>query len=408
MSDISIIGGLDVGNGYTKGKLYVNGNKTPVLLDMPSIVAYVSGHTWMPTEPDDDYMSDLINELDVDIRSDAVNPSDRGRILVGRRAVASGATPVIFNIDDHIPKCDDSLSVEIILTSLASLGLSEYWKAHKQLPAETLHVKSTLAVALPISDYVAYRERYRQILTGHKHTVYIHNFERDVTVDVTFDEVVVLAEGAAAQYAISDLGAKFLDAALADCRQRGVPVDASESGSTLISYTNTIGVDIGEGTVNLPVFRNGKVSVETSGSINKGYGTVLTHVVEQLRNMPFAPQSRKDLAEFMLKTNPNAQQRKLQSRIKSYVDDEVRVFVRDVIMEYKSVLARVKLNVDVVYVYGGGASSVRDILWPALVEASKLDEDVYTPVVYLDSAYSRDLNRNGLALVATAVAKRKQ
>lgn len=406
MNTFKLVGGLDIGNGYTKGKFVVNDDKSsPILVDMPSCVSYISSQRWMPVEPDDGYVDALVNELDCTISSEAIAGPDRGRVLFGKRAVDSGQTPVIFNIDDHVPKCDDSLSVELILGTLAALAIRTYWKRNHKLPTKTLDVTSVIGLALPIADFVGYRERYRQILMSSDHKVYVHNFADDIVVAIHFDEVAVLAEGAAAQYAISDLGAPFLDAAIAQCRKAGVPIDDSETGASLISYTNTIGVDVGEGTVNFPVFRNGKVSVESSSSINKGYGTVLANVVEQVRNLSFAPQSRKDLGEFMLKENPNAQQKKLQARLKLYIDEETSVFARDVIMEYKAVLAKVKLNVDVVYVYGGGANSVRPILWPALVEASKLDEGVYTPVVYLDSAYSRDLNRNGLFMVARITDK---
>lgn len=399
--EVNIIGGLDIGNGYTKGKVAINGDKDhPVMVDLPSCVSYISPTRWIPTDPDRTYLDDFWNELDCDITSEAISTADAGRVIFGRRAVESGNTPVIFNISDHVPKCDDSLSSQLVLGCIASAALRYFYNTYGELPQDTLKVSTTIGLALPIADFVDYHDRYRHKFMASDHQVYIHNFDRDVVVDIHFNEVAVLAEGAAAQYAITELGKDMLDLALDEARSAHIPIDASETGDTLVHYTNTIGVDVGEGTVNFPVFRNGKVSVENSSSINKGYGTVLQNVVEQVRNMSFAPQSRKDLAEFMLKPYPNAQQRKLRNKLETYIDAETAIFARDVIMEYKAVLNRVKLNADVVYVYGGGANSVRNILWPALVEASKLDDDIYTPVIYLNSAYSRDLNRNGLYMVA--------
>lgn len=392
-----IRGGLDVGNGYVKGKLEANGRVR--LVDMPSQVSYISGAVQLPVTPDDEYMADVVNELDCTVTSPAINPTDIGRTIVGHRAVVSGETAVIFNLDDARPKCDDALSVQLTLAAVAGTALTQYWDENHEIPAGHLEVEAALGVALPIGDYTAHRESYRRALVGPVHTVAVHNFEREISVDVVFTDVVVLPEGVAAQYAIVDKGPEFLDAALALCREDGMPLDGID-GAELYGYENIIGIDIGEGTVNFPVFRDGKVSVEVSSSINKGYGTVLSKVVAQVRSMPFAPESRKELAEFMKEPAKTAAKRQIQAKLQRYIDEEVKVFARDVINEYKSVLAKSKLSADAVYVYGGGADPVRSILYPALMEASKLDEGIWTPVVYLDSSYSRDLNRTGLFMVA--------
>ena len=394
-----IVAGLDIGNGYLKAKAQVNGGAAK-LVDMPSCVSYISATSWLPTEPDDKMMAELYNELDCDISSPAIPPADQLRVIFGRRAVASGGTNVIFNIDDNTPKCEDPLAMQLSLGVMASLAVEQYWKDNKELPSDTLKVTGKVGVALPISDFKQYRDIYKRKFETGVHTVIIRNFERVVTVDVTFEQVTVLAEGAAAQFAITDLGPRFLDAALSASKAAGLPVDEEETGDTLLSYMNTVGIDIGEGTVNFPVFVNGKVSADLSSSINKGYGTALSRVVAQVRNQAYAPQSRKDLAEFMIKPNPNPRDRKLMARLETIIEAEVRVLVHDIIAEYTSVLSKTKLNTDVCYVYGGGASAIRHILYPELIKASKLDEDVYMPVIYLDSAYSRDLNRNGLYMVA--------
>lgn len=394
--------GMDIGNGYVKAKVSVDGSQ-PRLVDLPSVVTYVSPATpWIPREPNDELMADLVNELDCTISSKAIKQQDRGRILVGERSVASGDTQVMFNIDDHVPKCDDSLSYQLALSVIASEAVRVTWERTHVLPSDVIHVACAMGVALPISDYMDWRETYRDRFCDGEHRITIHDFEQEVTVSVTFakSDVVVLAEGAAAQYAISDMGEPFLEAALRDTRARGIPCDPEETGASLASYKSTVGVDIGEGTVNFPVFRDGNISVENSSSINTGYGTVLSKVVVAERNSASAPRTRKELSEFLLDPNPSPTKRRLRKRYQRLVDEEIQVFVRDVISEYKRVLARVKLDCDVVYVYGGGAAPVRDTLLPQLVEASKLDEDVYIPVIYLDSSYSRDLNRNGLYLVA--------
>ena len=401
------VGGIDVGNGYTKSRIFTD-EKNHVIVDMPSCVSYISNSGRIPIEPDNTYMSEIWNELDADIVSDAIKDIDKGRIIFGKRSVNSGETSIVFNLDDATPKCDDSLSAEIVLGVIAAVAVKKYWDDNGALPEDKLFVNMSMGIALPISDYMAHRKSYEKKFMDSVHTVHIHNFARDITVDITFDEAVVLPEGAAAQYAITDLGAEFLENVLKECRAGGVKIDESITGNDLVSYENVVGIDIGSGNVNFVAFTNGRVNVDLSSAINKGYESVPSSVVRNLRSTPFAPQSRKELAEFMIKTNLNPQQKKLQQRLQQFIDDEVAVFARDIIMEFKSVLSKTRLNLDAVYVYGGGADAVKDTLYPMLMEAAKLDEDVYIPVIYLSSAYSRSLNRNGLCMVAQMTDKAKK
>lgn len=418
--------GMDIGNGYVKARIACEGQQ-PRNIDLPSSVTYVSPSApWLPRSLTSEYVDDLANELDCTISSQAINQSDRGRIIVGRRSVDSGDTQVLFNIDDHVPKCEDSLSYELALSTIAAEALRIAIGINGQVPADVINVECAMGVALPVSDYMDYRSIYKARFEQGEHRVTIHNFEQEAVVAIRFKTVVVLAEGAAAQYAIGELGAPFLAAALEECRMSNVQIpiergdgtvetvsyastiDDEESGSTLVSYGDTIGVDIGEGTVNFPVFRNGDVSVETSSSINSGYGTVLSKVVAATRNEPFAPSTRKALSEFMLEQNLAPAKRRIRNKLQRLIDSEASVFARDVVAEYKHVLGRTKLSANATYVYGGGATAVRDMLLPELVKASRLDDDVYIPVIYLDSAYSRDLNRNGLFLVAQLAVQAMQ
>ena len=401
MIEYKVVAGIDVGNGYVKARVAVAGGE-PYDMDVPSCVAYVPASSWIAAEATDAYIADLVNELDCDVMSSAVAPADRRRILVGKRAAASGRMPIMFDINDARPKCDDSLSGQLVCSVIASAVVRRLWEDSGKLPDETVAAGVTCSLALPIADYAKWRERYRDMFESGTHEVHIHNFDHEVSVKLVFDAVRVLPEGAAAQFAIVSMGTDFLDSALEEAREAGMPCEG-ETGATLLRYSNTIGVDVGEGTVNFPVFRDGHGNVEASSSIDRGYGTVLADVCEQARGTGYAPNSRKELSEFMLKPNPSPRDMRIRERLQRLISDESDVFVRDVVSEYTRVLRRSRLVSDVVYVYGGGADAVRDALWPRLVEASRIDDDIYTPVMYLGSDVSRTLNRDGLYVVAKAV-----
>jgi len=403
---MDVLAGVDVGNGYVKAKLSLDGG-APVLADMPSAVSWISDVAGVPVEPTDEYLDGLVNELDCTIDSPAIRATDKSRLLVGRRAVASGDMPIMFDIDNATPKCDDPLAYELILATLAGTAVREFWFRERELPSEILRVRAYLGVALPIADFTAYAATYRSRLMGATHVVHVKNFDREVTVEVVVAGVEVLPEGAAAQYAIVDMGAPFLDLALRQARESGLDIDESETGVKLANYEDTVGIDIGEGTVNFPVFRKGHVAVESSSSINQGWGTVLDRVVAETRTMAFAPKSRKDLAEFLARPAVSGRDEKLKRVFAGYVEREAEVFARTVMMEYNRVFGSVKFDTQVVYVYGGGATPMREALYPKLIHEAEIAPGIVTPVIWLDSAYSRDLNRNGLFIFAQAARERQ-
>ena len=57
------------------------------------------------------------------------------------------------------------------------------------------------------------------------------------------------------------------------------------------------------------------------------------------------------------------------------------------------------------YVYGGGSGPLRESLHVALMDkAVEMGSEDAFPVMYLDSKYSRNFNREGLMLAARRVA----
>lgn len=400
---MKMIAGLDIGNGYVKGKVTVNGGE-PVFVDMPSAVSYTVGDN-VPKLPTVEYMDKLSNELDATVTSRAIKTTDAGRVFFGQRGIRSGESLREFNIENHVPKCKDALSTMLVLGSVASVAVQAYFKENGELPGTSLDVTCALGIALPIEDFMEWKDVYRNTLMSDVHHAIIHNFEHDIDVSVRFADVEVLAEGAAAQYAIANMGADFLQLAIDDARANGAQIDSVYTGDILAGAQNTIGIDIGEGTTNFPVFANGGVSIESSRSINKGYGTVLTNVVTALRNTNYAFESRKDLADFMLVKNPMPAQKRIQTLVQHHIDEQVVIFVREVMKEFTNIFRKVGLRTDVIYIYGGGAGDVKSQLYPSVIDAVTLDDGNCLPVIYLDSSYSRDLNRTGLYEVAVLGAQ---
>lgn len=403
----TLVGGLDIGNGYVKGKMRGN-NDNISILDLPSAVAVDTNPSNIPVAETevDNVITDIFNEMDCTFESPIV--SRQVHRLFGKRGLASGRTIEEFDVHSREAKSEQDLSGVLVLGCVAGTALQNIWSVDKKLPTDIVPVSARIALALPITEYKTKRKQYVHMLKGTSHIVTIHNFKTPVRFEIKFSDVQVLAEGAAAQYAINGYSAELLDAMLADFRSRNIGVSALDgiTGADLLEVKNTIGIDVGEGTTNFPVFQNGKFNVDASYSYNKGYGSVLDSAIVILNSMGFAFNSRKALSEYLL-TTPTVVGRGRYNKVKSVVDTEVENFVIGLEKEFSSVVDKVGLTAEVVYLYGGGATAIHASLMKTLNERSVKfgGSEALLPVLCLASAYSRYLNRDGLYLVADTCAK---
>ncbi|ROR76088.1 plasmid segregation protein ParM [Plantibacter flavus] len=398
MSKHKITGGIDVGNGYVKAALRGLDGRAEKF-DIPSGVALVTGAVDLPT-PDsaasDVLAAGIFNELDVTFASSLV-PSTH-RHLFGRRALKA-QTPRFeeFDVVSGISKAEQSLAKVLILGLFAGKAVSDHVAKTGSLPDETLEVEARVALALPIDEYREHRFGYQESFKEGVHLVTVLNFETPVIVRIIFVDVQVAAEGASAQFAIRQHGVTLIDSMLEDVRAKGQPLEGI-TGQDIHDATSTVGIDIGEGTVNFPVFSDAKFNGDASRTFDKGYGTVLLNSLTPLKRAKLPFNSRKALADYLLST-PSPLKRAEHAKVAAIVSEQAALFSEQVVEEFRKILAEVGRDTEVVYVFGGGSGSVREFLHPLLLEV--VPEG--TPVLFLDVSYSRHLNREGLLIAATLV-----
>lgn len=394
-NSLTITAGMDIGNGDSKIKLSINDQPT-TSFSLPSAVAYTTGAN-TPKVPTKDYMNNLYNNLDAEVTGPGIKPNDEGRVFYGQRAVESGQSLTMFNINDHVPKSEDSLSTILIDGILASSAITEYFNKNNKLP-DHLNIIAGIGTALPIADYLDYRDQYKQTLMSGIHTVTVRNFKEPIQVKIKFQAVTVMAEGAAAQYAIRKLGAKFIQLAIDNARKNGSNIDPAYTGEMLADATNSIGLDLGDGTVNIAVITNKRMNIEASRTLNKSYGTVLDGAVEDLINTNASFDNRRDLSAFMLDKNNQKMpaQKSTYQQAQRAIDRHKKILARDIQQIFASVFRKVGKATQVIWVYGGGATPMQKDLEPIMTQATKVGEDQNIPVLWMDSSYSRNLNRNGL------------
>ena len=236
-----------------------------------------------------------------------------------------------------------------------------------------------------------------------------HNFEQPVRVELTFPRVYVANEGESAQYGLMFAKQPFLDMILREAVKR-FPNGELEgiTGKDLVSAENTLGIDIGEGTIDFAVFSNGKFNADASSTMNQGYGAVLESTLTHLQNEGHPYRSRKEVAEFIHKT-PSAFTRTKWNHVKAVNQSEENRFGEVVAAEVSKVFSRVGGFIEVIFVFGGGATPLEWSLFNKLQERiAEFGKDNLLPIVYLDSAFSRFLNVQGLYQVALRLEPRPE
>lgn len=395
-----IITGLDIGNGYVKGRFGSPKVKSKDV-DMASCVAALVSRPALPESPEN-IMDDIFNNMICNINSPVV--SGTKYYAFGTKAIGSGRSLLEFDIAAaSLSKAEQPLSSILVLGTVAGEALKLYWDTHNTLPSGILDVNVFAALALPIDEYKEHRSAFAKKFTDCTHEVTICNFEQSVVVRIHFDKVSVLAEGVSAQFAISSKGKAFAQALLDDVRSHNPNALAGITADDVVGCCNTCGIDIGEGTVNFPVISLGATGMPqfnslVSRTIQKGYGTVLEQALPavQSANIPYS--TRKALANFLQSPVTAFNQRKMNT-VKDIVNAEAESFADDIVLELSKILT--SGMIEIIYVYGGGATPMKDVLYDILVEKTKSfsggDE---LPILYLDSFYSRNLNREGLYQVA--------
>ncbi|QNE18123.1 hypothetical protein F1D05_09765 [Kribbella qitaiheensis] len=412
---IPLTGGIDVGNGYVKGVIRNNENGVFDEIDLPSAVTSTSRQN--PKVPladttaaevlSDDAAAagdDFYNRLDCTMSTPLVAASDRR--IFGRAALnVRGSKFTEFEVLGKHSKVDQELAKVLVLGVFAAKALRDHVRATGALPDRELRVKVRAGLALPISEFVARRNAYAAEFMGIGsteplvHLVTIKNFSTPVSVRLEFVDVQVMAEGASAQFAITDKKELLAQALLDDLRTRQADAFADVTAADLVAVQNTVGVDIGEGTVNFPVFTDGRFNPEAAFTLEQGHGTALMNAMERMSESDKALQftSRKQLADF-LQAPPSVLQKARHERAAGFVADEATYLVDAIVSAFGDVLSQAGATTEVVYVYGGGAGPVREMLHPRLLQAAG---DI--PVLYLDSSYSRHLNREGMYIAARHV-----
>lgn len=390
----------DLGYGSVKAK--VNDTK----IHFPSVLALQREQDIAkPVEFDSEkeklsYLSDMINHMDITVSSSAVKT--QGRFLLGTAAVKSSLPMRAFDVNDFTGKSDNDLSIILTLGMIAAQRVALAVENGEDL-SEQLNAEVNMTTALPVSEGKknGIVDSYINKYVNSKHTVVFHNLKDPITVSLTFNKVYVALEGEVAQLYIQNSDIKLKGLIKKDFAKNYPELATEIEVTDLVKIKNLLGIDIGEGTTDLVVIKDGKANAVSSTSLPAGYGNALQDAIDVLQTQNMNFEARSQLQDYLSQdVSPLA--KRMQNKVRQTVFEQLAPFADKIVEAASKTMRKVGANVEVLYVYGGGSIPMLEQTKLRQKLAQKMKDfsgGIDVPVIWIDKSYAQILNEKGLELV---------
>lgn len=390
----------DLGYGSVKAK--VNDTK----IHFPSVLALQREQDIAkPVEFDSEkeklsYLSDMINHMDVTVSSSAVKT--QGRFLLGTAAVKSSLPMRAFDVNDFTGKSDNDLSIILTLGMIAAQRVALAVENDEDL-SEQLNAEVNMTTALPVSEGKknGIVDSYINKYINSKHTVVFHNLKDPITVSLTFNKVYVALEGEVAQLYIQNSDIKLKGLIKKDFAKNYPELATEIEVTDLVKIKNLLGIDIGEGTTDLVVIKDGKANAVSSTSLPIGYGNALQDAIDVLQTQNMNFEARSQLQDYLSQdVSPLA--KRMQNKVRQTIFEQLAPFADKIVEAASKTMRKAGANVEVLYVYGGGSIPMLEQTELRQKLAQKMKDfsgGIDVPVIWIDKSYAQILNEKGLELV---------
>lgn len=390
----------DLGYGSVKAK--VNDTK----IHFPSVLALQREQDIAkPVEFDSEkeklsYLSDMINHMDITVSSSAVKT--QGRFLLGTAAVKSSLPMRAFDVNDFTGKSDNDLSIILTLGMIAAQRVALAVENSEDL-SEQLNAEVNMTTALPVSEGKknGIVDSYINKYVNSKHTVVFHNLKDPITVSLTFNKVYVALEGEVAQLYIQNSDIKLKGLIKKDFAKNYPELATEIEVTDLVKIKNLLGIDIGEGTTDLVVIKDGKANAVSSTSLPTGYGNALQDAIDVLQTQNMNFEARSQLQDYLSQdVSPLA--KRMQNKVRQTVFEQLAPFADKIVEAASKTMRKAGANVEVLYVYGGGSIPMLEQTELRQKLAQKMKDfsgGIDVPVIWIDKSYAQILNEKGLELV---------
>ena len=177
--------------------------------------------------------------------------------------------------------------------------------------------------------------------------------------------------------------------------------------SDLVKIDNLLGIDIGEGTTDLVVIKEGHANAVASTSLPTGYGNALQDAIDvlQTENMNF--EARSQLQDYLAQ-EVSLLAKRMQTKVRQIVFEQLEPFADKIVTAASKTMRKAGANVEILYVYGGGSIPMLEqtALRQKLSQKMKdFSGGIDVPVIWINKSYAQNLNEKGLELILKAMNK---
>lgn len=361
------------------------------------------------------YMDDFMDHLDVSVQSAQVQ--ETSRVFVGKNAVRSRLSKENFNVNNYQGKAENDLSLILTLSIIAGEAVKDSYQdlsndeknTLTKYPYKDVYTTVDMSTALPVTEgkvpnkIEQYAAKFYN--NGNEHLVILHNFEQLITVHITFNQPIVALEGETALYKIRHANSSLAQLIKDDFDKAYPEYKDKVTPGKLINRPQSLTIDIGEGTVDIVAFTNGKINEHASISLKQGYGNALESAILELQQKGINVTNRTDLQQQLNEPEDIFNARLLNIK-RQAVHNQLEPFEKEIAHSFSEALRMAGSNTEIVYVLGGGAepmkkySSLRQSL---INEAKAQTGNIGVFVIFIDPRYAQLLNESGLQLILDRV-----
>lgn len=365
-------------NGNSEQDIYIDGE----LIQQPNVNVMIDKLPWSSDKDTliDVLMQEISENIVITLNSPAARP---GIYYIGNKALSSGNAidNMQIGIDD---KSINELPVVNTLAHIATKAVRNAFTEGKTLP-EKIEVSVDMATALPITQWNEVAAgRFKDKFMKGPHNVTVHIGQNRVDVTVKFEFVKVIPEGTPVVFALQSMNDDFYD----DFNN----IYGIKANKDYFLDKRVLHCDIGDGTTEYPITQGSTFMRDFIDGSKNGAGHAIESSLSEFMNEANLPEVTRQYMEEVLK-GMDLYKAKYLNKAKKAIRVPLSNEARQILKKVISQLQRIRNEVDVIAVYGGGSILMRDSLFD---EIKKIADQREVKLLYVSTRYAVTLNAVGL------------
>jgi plasmid segregation protein ParM len=374
-------------NGNSEQKISINGE----FYRQPNVYQTYYNQP-VEEQPLNAVMQNLLETIIVTIDSKAV-ANIPSTYVIGKRALEVSNS--VRNMDiKRSKKHKEVIPLINTLGFLAAYATKKRYEEQKGLEnGEVIEVDVAMTTALPASVHNEFtKNEFASNFMNHYHEVKVHFNNTHTIVKVKFNDVKVVAEGVPALFNIIEDGkGNYRDDDLFEEFKETYDKDSLDG--SYFADKRLLHVDIGDGTTELTFTQGYKHDSGKSTGLDFGLGVALESALIPFQNEMEKYDlkvKRQDLSTYLQDENSN-----FHDLAVSCIKQNLEQLVQDLERAIKDRTSELKLEFDVIAVYGGASIILKEELYPRLVEHFK---PINKEVLWIPAKYAVDMNVLGMQI----------